>query len=241
LALTRAQLISGNSSQGAVLSNQVQGVTAGAGVQISGTGALSINSSDPTFNGFIKTNNGSAYNGYVWPGADGAVGTQLTTDGAGNLTWAASGTPTWTAKGQLEVGTGVGTSALLNVGTNTAFAVADSTATTGLVYTSALKSAVLLPVGNATTERPLTPVVGQVRYNNVANEFEGYSGATPIWQPLGGQPTGGGSDKIFFTNSQVVTTNYTLPTGKNAMSAGPVAVNTGVTVTIPAGAAWTVV
>jgi hypothetical protein len=241
MALTRAQLLSGNSSQGAVLSNQVQGVTAGAGVQISGTGALSINSSDPTFNGFIKTNNTSAYNGYVWPGSDGTAGFQLTTDGAGNLTWADADSIPWTAKGQLVVGTGAATQTLLSVGTNTSFPVADSTATSGLVYTSALKSAVLLPVGNATTERPTVPVVGQVRYNNVANEFEGYSGASPVWQPLGGQPTGGGNDKIFFTNSQVVTTNYTLPTGKNAMTAGPVTVNAGVTVTVPAGAAWSVV
>jgi hypothetical protein len=239
--LTRAQLISGNSSQGAVLSNQVQGVTAGAGVQISGTGALSINSSDPTFNGFVKTNNGSAYNGYVWPGSDGTAGYQLTTDGAGNLTWTIPTGIPWTAKGQLVVGTGAATQTLLNVGTNTAFAVADSTSTSGLTYTSSLKSAVLLPAGNDTTERPTVPVLGQVRYNNVAGEFEGYSGPTPAWQPLGGQPTGAGGDKIFFTNSQVVTTNYTLPTGKNAMTAGPVTVNAGVTVTVPAGAAWSVV
>jgi hypothetical protein len=229
----------GDSSQGTVLAGQVQAVRQGTGVIIAANGQISFDAATAT--GVMRLNNPGAYNAYVWPGTDGTAGTQLSTDGAGNLVWSASGTPAYTAKGQIEVGTGVGTSALLNVGTNTAFAVADSTATTGLVYTSALKSAVLLPVGNATTERPAAPVVGQVRYNNVANEFEGYSGATPIWQPLGGQPTGGGGDKIFFTNSQVVTTNYTLPTGKNAMSAGPVAVNTGVTVTIPAGAAWTVV
>ena len=239
MALTRAQLLMGNAGQGAVLAGAVQGVTQGTGVTIASDGTISFSAA--TAVGVVRLNNPPAYNGYVWPNTDGAPGEQLTTDGAGNLDWASSGTPPWTARGQLEVGTGVGTSALLNVGTNTAFAVADSTATTGLVYTSALKSAVLLPVGNATTERPAAPVVGQVRYNNVANEFEGYSGATPIWQPLGGQPTGGGSDKIFFTNSQVVTTNYTLPAGKNAMSAGPVAVNAGVTVTIPAGAAWSVV
>ena len=147
----------------------------------------------------------------------------------------------WTAKGQLIVGTGVNTQTLLNAGTDTSLLVADSTTSSGLVYTSSLKSAVLLPVGNNTGERPAAPVVGQVRYNNVANEFEGYSGAAPVWQPLSGQPTGGGSDKIFYTNSQVVTTSYTLPAGKNAMSAGPIALNAGVTVTIPAGAAWTVV
>jgi hypothetical protein len=216
-------------------------VTAGLGVTITNTGVLNINGNDPLLTAFIKTNNGSAFNAYVWPGSDGPAGYQLTTDGAGNLDWTIPTGIPWTAKGQLVVGTGLNAQVLLNVGTNTALLVADSASASGLTYTSALKSAVLLPVGNDTGERPAAPVVGQVRYNNVANEFEGYSGATPIWQPLGGQPTGGGSDKIFFTNSQVVTTNYTLPTGKNAMSAGAVTINTGVTVTIPAGATWTVV
>jgi hypothetical protein len=31
--------------------------------------------------------NQTAYNGYQWPAADGLAGRQLTTDGAGNLTW----------------------------------------------------------------------------------------------------------------------------------------------------------
>ena len=31
--------------------------------------------------------NQAAYNDYQWPAADGAAGRQLTTDGAGNLTW----------------------------------------------------------------------------------------------------------------------------------------------------------
>jgi len=57
----------------------------------------------------------------------------------------------------------------------------------------------------------------------------------------GGGATGGGSDEIFYENDQTVTTNYTLTTNKNAMSAGPITVNGGVTVTIPSGASWTVV
>jgi hypothetical protein len=52
---------------------------------------------------------------------------------------------------------------------------------------------------------------------------------------------GGGSDKIFWENDQTVTTNYTMTSNKNAVSAGPIAVNTGVTVTIPTGGVWTVV
>jgi hypothetical protein len=60
------------------------------------------------------------------------------------------------------------------------------------------------------------------------------------WGTAGGA-TGGGTDDIFYENSQTVTTNYTLTAGKNAMTAGPVTINSGVTVTVPAGASWVVV
>jgi hypothetical protein len=52
---------------------------------------------------------------------------------------------------------------------------------------------------------------------------------------------GGGSDEIFWCNGQNVTANYTIPNGKNAMSAGPIQINSGVTVTIGSGETWTVV
>ena len=52
---------------------------------------------------------------------------------------------------------------------------------------------------------------------------------------------GGGSDEIFWCNGQNVTSNYTIPDGKNAMSAGPIQINSGVTVTIGSGETWTVV
>lgn len=44
-----------------------------------------------------------------------------------------------------------------------------------------------------------------------------------------------------FVNSQTVSANYSIPSGSNAMSAGPVAVASGVTVTVPSGSVWTVV
>jgi hypothetical protein len=42
-------------------------------------------------------------------------------------------------------------------------------------------------------------------------------------------------------NNATVAASYTLPTGYNALSAGPVTINSGVTVTIPSGAVWVVV
>jgi hypothetical protein len=57
----------------------------------------------------------------------------------------------------------------------------------------------------------------------------------------GGGATGGGSDEIFYENGQNVTTNYTITNGKNAMSAGPITIDSGVTVTVGAGETWTVI
>ncbi len=53
--------------------------------------------------------------------------------------------------------------------------------------------------------------------------------------------TGGGSDEIFYENSQTVTTDYTITSNKNAMSAGPITINNGVSVTVPSGSTYTIV
>ena len=45
----------------------------------------------------------------------------------------------------------------------------------------------------------------------------------------------------FFENSTTVAANYTITTDNNAMSAGPITINSGVTVTVPSGSTWTVV
>ncbi len=244
MALTRAQLLSGNNSQQFVLPGEVQGVTAGTGVTISPTGALSINTADPAFNAFLRTNAAGAFNGYIWPAAAGTVGQQLTLATGNALVWGDSDGIPWTTKGQLIVGTGVGTDVLLNAGANTSFLVADSSSASGLAYTDTLTSAALLPAGNNTTERPAAPVVGQVRYNTTDGEFEGYGGSPAAWGPLGGMPTGAGGDKIFYLNSQIVTADYTIPTTplvKNAVSAGPITVAAGVTVNVLTGQSWSIV
>lgn len=53
--------------------------------------------------------------------------------------------------------------------------------------------------------------------------------------------TGGGTDEVFYQNNKIVTTNYTIPSAVNALCAGPITINTGVTVTIETGAVWTIV
>tara|TARA_R100001086_G_scaffold119761_1_gene61583 strand:+ start:133 stop:1023 length:891 start_codon:yes stop_codon:yes gene_type:complete len=57
--------------------------------------------------------------------------------------------------------------------------------------------------------------------------------------------TGGGSDKIFYENGQTVTTNYTIGdtfgAACNAMAAGPITINSGVTVQVNSGETLTIV
>ena len=45
----------------------------------------------------------------------------------------------------------------------------------------------------------------------------------------------------FFVNPTTVSANYTIPTNYNAMTAGPISVNSGVTVTVGSGSTWTIV
>jgi hypothetical protein len=97
--------------------------------------------------------------------------------------------------------------------------------------------AAILNVGT-TGERPASPELGMVRFNTTLDKFEGYNGA---WGALGGGATGGGSDSVFFENSQIVTVDYTVPADKNAGSFGPITINDGITVTIPSGAVWSIV
>lgn len=52
---------------------------------------------------------------------------------------------------------------------------------------------------------------------------------------------GGGTNEVFFENDIIVTDDYTITSGKNAMSAGPITINTGVTVTVTTGSVWTIV
>ena len=77
--------------------------------------------------------------------------------------------------------------------------------------------ATLLQVGSS-LDRPAA-VEGLIRYNSSLSQFEGYSSGG--WGALGGGATGGNTNQIFYANDTVVTTSYTLPINKNAVSTGP--------------------
>ena len=95
--------------------------------------------------------------------------------------------------------------------------------------------AVKLPSGT-TVERP-TPTTGMLRFNSTNTQFEGYSGTA--WAGIGGA-SGGGGNPFVYENDITISVDYTITTNKNAMSAGPLTLNSGITVTVPSGSTWVV-
>lgn len=51
----------------------------------------------------------------------------------------------------------------------------------------------------------------------------------------------GAIDGVFYESEKIVAQSYNLPSGKNAMAAGPITIADGVTVSIPDGSTLTIV
>lgn len=131
---------------------------------------------------------------------------------------------------------GTGTSVGLSVGSGKVLSVAGTLTASGDVNLTGT-GAVQVPAG--TTAQRTSGTTGDFRFNTTLGKFEGYNGSA--WGAVGGGATGGGSDAVFIENDQTVTTNYTVPSNKNAMATGPITVNSGVTVTVSDGSRWVVI
>ena len=93
--------------------------------------------------------------------------------------------------------------------------------------------ALTLPVGTE-AQRP-TPTKGMFRFNDDEDQFEGYDGAA--WGAVGG----GNTAVVGWENQITVAEDYTITTGNNMVSAGPITIDSGFTVTVPTGSRWVVV
>jgi hypothetical protein len=68
----------------------------------------------------------------------------------------------------------------------------------------------------------------------------GPSGAI-TWSAAAAGATGGGSDEWALEHDNTITTTYTIGTGKNVISAGPLSINAAATITVPATSNWVIV
>ena len=103
---------------------------------------------------------------------------------------------------------------------------------TTVAKTSATGSAVI-PTGTE-AQRDGSPSAGYLRFNSDATSFEGYDGSA--WGSIGGGAVNG----IFYENDQTIADSYTIVATKNAMSTGPLTLNSGVTVTVESGGRWVI-
>lgn len=95
-----------------------------------------------------------------------------------------------------------------------------------------------LPIGTTEQRSNQGNLQGTIRFNSTTNKFEANDGTS--WGVLNAGATGGGSDEVFIENNNIISSNYTISTGKNAVSVGPITINNGVTITIPNNSRWVI-
>lgn len=127
-------------------------------------------------------------------------------------------------------------SANITISDSTKLALTGGTLTGSLTVGGA--GFIALPPGT-TLQRPVSPVNGMLRYNTDTNLFEGY--ANGAWLDIGSGSGGAVAGGSIYENNNTVFSSYTISTGKNALSAGPMIIADGVTVTIPDNSTWVIV
>jgi hypothetical protein len=165
---------------------------------------------------------GGTINGTAIGGSTAAAGSFTTLAASGNTTL----TGDLAVNGNTTLGNASGDTILLNAAT--------ATIPNNLTFSGT--GSIRLPNGT-TGERP-SPTAGMIRYNTTDASFEGY--AAGEWGSIGGGATGAGGDQVFYENELTVTASYTLTTNRNAMSTGPITIDSGVTVTVPTGQRWVI-
>lgn len=85
-----------------------------------------------------------------------------------------------------------------------------------------------------------SPSAGSIRFSTTSTSFEGYDGSA--WSEIG-SGTGGSNETTegIWVHSNTISADYAIPSGSNGLSAAPVTVASGVTVTVPSGSVWTLV
>lgn len=178
---------------------------------------------------------------WTLPSADGTSGQVLNTNGSGTLGWT-SATSTNTASAIVaRDASGNFTAGTITANlTGTASAIADSSVTDAKVSAGAA-------IAGSKIQAASTVNVGVVQLTDSTSSTSTTTAATPASVKSAydlalsaSGATGGGTDKVFVQNDQAITTSYTIPSGKNASSVGPVSIDAGATVTISANSTWVI-
>jgi hypothetical protein len=221
-----------------------------AGDLLYASGSAAISKLGVGTNGYILTVSGGLPS---WQPAP-ATGVTSFSAGTTGLTPSTGMTGAVTLAGTLAIanggtnGTATPTAGTVAYGTGTAYAFT-SAGTAGQVLQSNGSSAPtwVTPAGGVTlandtsTASNLYPTFAAATSGSVSTVYTG--NARLLYKPSTGelQSTALVASNGIVVNSATVNENYTIPSGSNAISAGPVTVASGVVVTVPSGSTWTIV
>ena len=215
----------------------------GTGVTSStGSGSVVLSSSptlsSPTFTTPVlgTPSSGTLTNCTGLPIVNGTTGTLSVARGGSGVTTLTglaygNGTSAFTAASAAQVVAVIGSTYVANAtyATSAGSAGSSTTATTATNLAGGAANRFAYQSGSGTTTFLAAPTT--------ASTAIVYNGSSVGW---GAVVQTYGSDCVY-ENSQTISSNYTMTSGKNGMTAGPVEIGSGVTVTIPSGSYWTIV
>jgi hypothetical protein len=99
----------------------------------------------------------------------------------------------------------------------------------------ALSTVALSPTGDGSQLTGIDALPSQATH---AGKYLGTDGTTASWNTL--DTDANSTTKGLYEHANTISANYTIATGNNALTAGPITINTGVSVTVPTGSTWVV-
>lgn len=238
----RSIFLAGNATVGGLTSTRV--VFAGTGGLLSGSANLTFNGT--TLTAADLTDSSLTSGRVIFAGTGGNL------NDSANLTWngtafAITGALTATtdstfsstgaltiSKGNTSQRPGSPTSGMLRFNTQTS----EFEGYNGTAWASVGGAAI---VNDTSTSSNVFPLFANATSGTAATVYT--SNAKLLYKPSTGelQASEMVASNGIFVNSKTVTANYTVPSGSNAMSSGPVTVADGITVTVSDGSVWTVI
>jgi hypothetical protein len=203
-----------------------------------GTGSGSVTSVDATVPSFLSVTGGPitssgtlaiAYSGTALPVANGGTG-QITASAAFNAL-----SPI-TATGDLIIGNGTNSATRLAIGANNY--VLTSNGTTAVWAVASGSGATI--TNDTTTATNVYPTFAAATSGSLATI---YTGDTKLlYKPSTGEFTSSVhiSSNGIQVNSKTVSTSYTIATGNSGVSAGPITIASGKSVTVSSGSRWVI-
>ena len=105
----------------------------------------------------------------------------------------------------------------------------------GAVMESGANASARVPSGT-TAQRDASPSAGYFRWNTTTGGAEIYDGTE--WGLVGGGNT---TEKALWEHANTVSEAYVMTAGNNAVTAGPITINSGASVTVQSGSTWAII